>query len=500
MALKTFFFFALAFGQDLEPGRTSPNDLCRPADDSQGGCLIDGTNCDGTPDEFLPYNLTIKKWNNDTKTYSKVGLLESHAMVGNKDDWQMYLHGPMIRPTREIEDGSNLPPFYVSATFTHKVYRWDHVQRQGIGQPMKAQRKLVANAVAPSTTYPIEDDEGNLNGVLVAEGQPFAASALLQPGHREFWFGGVDYISKTPSKSDKKCDLLFPNVNDTESHQTRGEVVNTVSCQKDNGICFFSVWNFYDDSGIWPAAHAAGMEDCLHYCVMESMDGSKTGCKFAGVVTDENGEKVCSKKGQGAVHGMTVAHLDKQDPTQFDIFLVFTGGATFDEGESSMKKVRCQKSASGDLVVLKSELFGRDLFEGTVGRPSTYGKADHDVGGDHAWPDESGKYLWVSTFRVGNPGVHMLDYETGELLYSVHGMDSLVPNNYAYSAGIHGIGSLGERGATMVVGTSACTNTGACAPIPYTPLTPERFKAVGIMYVIHLDQILEDVTENVLMV
>merc|ERR1711937_621191 len=83
----------------------------------------------------------------------------------------------------------------------------------------------------------------------------------------------------------------------------RGEVVNTVSCQKENGICFFSVWNFYDDSGIWPAAHALGMEDCLHYCVMESMDGSINNCKFGGVVTDENGERICSKKGQGAVHG-----------------------------------------------------------------------------------------------------------------------------------------------------------------------------------------------------
>merc|ERR1711953_960361 len=99
----------------------------------------------------------------------------------------------------------------------------------------------------------------------------------------------------------------------------------------------------------------------------------------------------------------------------------------FDAGESSMKKVRCQKTTSGDMTVLKSEVFGRDLFEGTTGRPSTYGKADHDAGGDHAWPDESGKYLWVSTFRVSNPGVHMLDYQTGELIYSVHGMDSLVP-------------------------------------------------------------------------
>merc|ERR1712125_56679 len=117
--------------------------------------------------------------------------------------------------------------------------------------------------------------------------------------------------------------------------------------------------------------------------------GSITNCKFGGVVTDEHGEAICSKKGQGAVHGMTVAHLDKDDPSQFDIFLVFTGGATFDAGESSMKKVRCQKTTSGDMTVLKSEVFGRDLFEGTTGRPSTYGKADHDAGGDHAWPEFS---------------------------------------------------------------------------------------------------------------
>merc|ERR1711988_2009146 len=208
------------------------------------------------------------------------------------------------------------------------------------------------------------------------------------------------------------------------------------------------------------------------------MDGSITYCKFGGVVTDEHGEQICSKKGQGAVHGMTVAHLDKQDPTQFDIFLVFTGGATFDAGESSMKKVRCQKTEEGDMTVLKSEVFGRDLFEGSVGRPSTYGMADHDAGGDHAWPDESGKYLWVSTFRTSNAGVHMLDYQTGDLIYSVHGMDRWYEKtsgkkNYAYSAGIHGIGQLGKRDSKLVVGTSACTNTNVCMPIPYLPITPE---------------------------
>merc|ERR1712139_331061 len=186
-----------------------------------------------------------------------------------------------------------------------------------------------------------------------------------------------------------------------------------------------------------------------------------------------------------------------EDPTQFDIFLVFTGGATFDAGESSMKKVRCQKTEEGDMTVLKSEVFGRDLFEGSINRPSPYGKADHDVGGDHAWPDASGKYLWVSTFRVSNPGVHMLDYETGELIYSVHGMDSLVPKNYAYSAGIHGIGSLGTKGSNLVVGTSACSLTKACAPIPYTKMTPKMLEAKGIMYIIDLSEILPNVADLV---
>jgi len=91
----------------------------------------------------------------------------------------------------------------------------------------------------------------------------------------------------------------------------------------------------------------------------------------------------------------------------------------------------------------------------------------------------------------------MLDYQTGELIYSVHGMDSLVPKNYAYSAGIHGIGSLGNPGANLVVGTSACTLTCACAPIPYTKMTPKMLEAKGIMYIIDLSEILQSATAMV---
>jgi len=481
-------FLAIADAQRIPKGK-----LCRPSDPEQGGCKVDGSGCEGETVEFQPRNLTLNKWDNATKKYTTIGVLESHARIGADDTWQMYLHGPMIRPAREIEEGANVPPFYVSATFNNKVYRFDHVKRQGRGQPMIAQQKIVGNAVAPSTAWPIEDSEGNVTGLLVAEGQPFMLNSPIDKEHTEYWLGGVDYISKEP-----KCDLLFPNKKDKVSHKYRGDVVNTVSCQPENGICFFSVWNFYDDQfPIWQASSAVGTKDCLHYCVMESMDGSITNCKKGGVVTDEKGEPVCHEHGQGAVHGMTVAHLDKQDPTQFDIFLVFTGGATFDSGESSIKKVRCQKTADGDLAVLQSQVFGRDLFEGTVGRPGTYGNAKHDVGGDHAWPDASGKYLWVSTFRVGNPGVHMLDYETGELIYSVHGMSDLLQHNYAYSAGIHGIGSLGVPGSNLVVGTSACTMTKACAPIPYMPHTPKFLEAKGVVYIIDLSEIMDVVAEIV---
>merc|ERR1712167_256262 len=104
---------------------------------------------------------------------------------------------------------------------------------------------------------------------------------------------------------------------------------------------------------------------------------------------------------------------------------------------------------------------------------------------------------WLSTMLV----VIMLGYYTGELIYSVHGMDRWYENltgkkNYAYSAGIHGIGQLGAPSSTLVVGTSACTNTDVCMPIPYLPITPESLKAVGVMFVIDLSEMLEPLTRE----
>lgn len=478
-----------------------PHQLCRPGEvdgKSSSDCKINGDGCDSEEVTFPSLNLDVLKWDKVAKNYTSEGQLEAHALAGTADDWQMYLHGPMIRPMREKAEDEALPPFYVQATWTNQVYRFDNVKKEaGRGQPLTASRKVVANAIAPSTAYPIEKD-GELQGLLVAEGQPFLVSSPLTPSHTEFNFGGVDYINNDVDD----CHKLYPNKEDKKSHLHTGDVVNSVSCNEANGICFFSVWKFYDDQApIWGVAGKL-MPDCLHYCVMESMDGSSTGCSKGGVVRYETGDPVCSKEGVGAVHGMVVDnHQRYDDANQFDIFLVMTGGATFDKGESSLRKVKCEKTADGDLLVTKSELFGRDLYETSVGRDSPFGMKEHDAGGDHAWPDASGKYLWVSTFRLGNAGVHMLDYQTGELIYSVHGMDRWYEKltgkaNYAYSAGIHGIGELGTPGSTLVVGTSACTNTDVCMPIPYLPITPEKLKAVGVMFVVDLSEMLAPLTEE----
>ena len=90
--------------------------------------------------------------------------------------------------------------------------------------------------------------------------------------------------------------------------------------------------------------------------------------------------------------------------------------------------------------------------------------------------------VWVSTFRTAKPGVHLIDYHTGQLKYSVTGMSDYLKDNFAYSAGLHGVGTLGQQGSYLAVATSACTNVKICAPIPWVDGKGAR----GVMFVIDL--------------
>merc|ERR1719181_441 len=110
-----------------------------------------------------------------------------------------------------------------------------------------------------------------------------------------------------------------------------------------------------------------------------------------------------------------------------------------------------------------------------------------DVGGDHAWVDETGKYVWISCFRVGGLGVHMVEYETGALRYSITGIDSYVGDQYTYTAGVHGVGTMGKPGSYLALATSSCHDLDACIPIiPWKWPVPEKMWSTAPFILIDL--------------
>merc|ERR1719201_852986 len=388
--------------------------VCHPGNKSYGECKVDGTGCAGTRVELAPHTLTVSTWRTGGGAelrQKEVGTLTSYALPGQFHTWQLMLHGPKVRH-RERVDNTSIPPMYAYGTWTNQMYRWDNFSLQANGT-LAATQRMVGHALAPSTGFAIEDDASTrMKGLLVAQGQPFYLSNDKNASG-QMYKGGVSFIPSTQDPA-ATCTQLFPA---DDFHKEFGQVVNTVDCHRGTGVCFFTVWKFYDDqSPIWNPWTEMVADDCLYYCITEpgSLESGTPGCAKTGVVYDEHGVHVCHKKGVGAVHGMTVGLTDKSDPTVFDILLVFTGKATFTDGESSMKKLKVQlQHPSGigmpEFKVLQSQPFAEELFLGV-----TRAKGG-DVGGDHAWVDDTGRYVWISCFRTSAAGVHMVDYQNGTL-------------------------------------------------------------------------------------
>eukprot|EP00927_Polykrikos_kofoidii_P082107 TRINITY_DN8071_c0_g1_i4.p1 TRINITY_DN8071_c0_g1~~TRINITY_DN8071_c0_g1_i4.p1 ORF type:complete len:489 (+),score=29.34 TRINITY_DN8071_c0_g1_i4:102-1568(+) len=439
------------------------------------GCNVDGTGCKGAKVEFMYYAMNVSTWSPQSKTSTIVGEIDSWGVVGKADDWQMYLHGPILRPMeRDAADVHAIPPVITHATWTNKIYRFDQFSQPESGKNLTAAMKLIGYADAPSTSFPIEDPTtGHLTGLLVGEGQPFLMS-VRDYTHMEVGQGGVSVLLNGTTET---CTRIFP-----DNHKTMGQVVNTVNCHPRLGICFFTVWKFFDDSGVWPFIGKLS-PDCLYYCMAVDL-GTNPRCLKSAVVVDENGEKICHKDGVGAVHGMTIGLDNPSDDSQFDIFLVFTGKATFIDGESSMKKVKVQavfdpETAQRDIKVVQSLPYATQLFV-------DFPPINMDVGGDHAWVDDTGKWIWVSTFRTGGPGIHMLDYSTGQIMYSVTGLTHMIPDQYLYSAGIHGTGTYGKKGSYIAVASSACHDVAMCAPMPWMFPIPRSYWAKGVQFIIDI--------------
>jgi len=230
-----------------------------------------------------------------------------------------------------------------------------------------------------------------------------------------------------------------------------------------------------------------GGNDCLYYCILAPGgldDKAKPKCLQTAPLQYEDGSPVCHAQGVGAVHGFTVGNTDKTDSNKFDLLLVFTGKSAMSNGESSMKKLNMQVSGNLDgmrkVVTLKSQPFAEDLFQ-------SFAPEGFDVGGDHAWVDETGEYVWISCFRQKGVGAHMVKYETGDLVYSVTGLDTYVPNQYTYTAGIHGVGTVGKKGSYLVIATCSCHDIKVCIPtVPWHWPVPKDVWSIGVLFVVDL--------------
>jgi hypothetical protein len=399
--------------------------------------------------------------------------MSAYAIAGQYDTWQMYLHGPHFRPSER--EGKGVPPVYVFGTWVNKVYKFENISTSA-GGPMEATLKVVGHALAPSTGWPVEDKGGRVNGLLVAEGQPFWIANDPHAPAMSLYKGGVSFIPAARAN----CTQIFPD--SSSIHKQFGQVTNTVDCHKDLGICFFSVWKFYDDAfPFWDKISEYMANDCLYYCIATGLD-SEPSCEEIAVVRDENGEPICHQDGVGAVHGFTIGNTDPQDKQKFDLLLVFTGELHFVSGESSMRKVTVRATNTNGkrgLQTERSAAFATDLFV-------DYPPAGNDVGGDHVWVDDSGRYVWVSAFRKSGAGLHMLEYDTGRLLYSVKGFDKYLDGQFTYSAGVHGVGTLGEPGSYLALATSGCRAASACMPLPWTKPIPKEDWSKGVFFIVDL--------------
>jgi hypothetical protein len=377
----------------------------------------------GTPVEFFPGQLSLDRWTNGT--YVSSSSVPVHTLI--QKDFSIFLHGPTFRP-KQRKPQDYAPPLYVSGTVVDKIWRIDNIQPAPSGA-LAASMKFVAWSSAPSTMWFVPPaHEGGPERFLTAEGNPF----VFNPGNHttEAWLGGVDLVDED------KCTTLFP-VGGMDRF-FMGKVVNTVQCHS-SGFCFFSVWKFYDDS-----LPASG--DCLYWCQTSSVNDPTT-CTRSGILANEAGKHICHADGVGAVHGFMVGKTDSDNNNSFDLLLLYTGKGTFDNGDSHIEMLKVVVGQGQTPKTVSRRAWGTDLTNKTV-------TTGHDVGVDHAWTDDDGKYVWVGSFRKMNNGVHMLEYDTGKLVHSIHGFSSILPNNkYTYVSGVDGQGAWGKPGSVLAVAT-----------------------------------------------
>lgn len=408
-----------------------------------------------------PWDVSIDQWLPEVKQYVTRGKTTTKVLAQSKGDFEsdhafgISVHAANVYGGKHDPNTNKyLPPVYFGASFKNTFYHLSDVLFEDINTPNKTSGNLKVHGygLGPSGIWNVEDKEGNFAGQLIGGGNPFRINRDPETGETIRSKGSVAFLPKDPSES---CPMLFPEADVDD----KGKVVNTVYCHKPTGVCFFSVWKFLTRTERLDP-------DCLWWCIPDDLS-NPTSCLSEDILTYENGRtKVCNTKIEegthygGGVHGFTLGNTDPSDPSIFDLILIFTGGPEIEGpgGVSHMKKITVQRR--GDSVVtLKVEEFGSQLWQDTVELP-------YDAGLDHGFLEEGGEYLWISSFREKNPGIHMVDYSTGELIYSLHGFNGSVADQYTYPSGVHGFGRAGQKGSFLVLTTSTLKGLQPFIPRP----------------------------------
>jgi hypothetical protein len=232
-------------------------------------------------------------------------------------------------------------------------------------------------------------------------------------------------------------------------------------------VCFFNNWeHLFDETSEFP--------HCLHWCAVDNAtDPTRctAGEPLAGGPNNTVipgrfcAEPVKAKDGSTvyvATNGILLGDSSQDENGTWHIEAIISwtdGQSQMTTGISFARKVRLEVRRAGHLgdattVVAGSwDYFGADLWEDTVAG------TDEDVRLDHMWRDAAG-YVWFSTFSKSQQhgGEHVLDWETGHLLYSYLGFGKASPLGRLLpfvASGISTIGGLGLPGSMALVTVEA---------------------------------------------
>lgn len=383
--------------------------------------------------------LDVDVWDKDSKTYTTSGQVLSKYFIDESDS---SLHAACTYTDLKKDGGNDFPRVWYGSTSENKIYEVKGISSDDLksNETSAVDVELFAYAMAPSGMEVVTSSDGELSGWLLGGGNPFGQNTDPETGESFTNEGSVAFL---PHQDEivKSAPMLFPPA----SISTSGTTINTMACHE-SGLCIFTEHRFYIGAPFGP-------QDCLFWCVPVDPFYPEV-CASSGIMTYPDGKEICSTRMEagshygGGPHSLAMGRTSESDPGIFDIVLIFTGGASFTEGVSHMEKMTVQYRAGEAPITLSMPDFGAQLWNDTVELPL-------DVGLDHAWVSSDKRYVWISTFREGNNGFHMMDLDTGDLILSLHGVEGIKPGQYTYPAGAGGSGRVGEDNSFVFITASA---------------------------------------------